>query len=242
MWWIQLSSCSILLQIFKAFWDYNVIFIPFKNSIGILKYATSWYLHFKLFTSECRSWGESIDVILIYCGLYHQLSTLPIGTVCLCLFWLWLCLILSVSLLSNDGWWLDHSIFGHSLIGHTSFWAVLNAWSLTIHGHFVPMCPNSKRKVTFPMKLRFLPVAHMVKNLLRWQGICLQCGRPGFDSWFGKIPLQKGMATQSSIPAWRIPWAKEPHGLQSMGSQRIRHKRLTLLLHFLKFLLNMALL
>ena len=32
-------------------------------------------------------------------------------------------------------------------------------------------------------------------------------------------PLEKGMATHSSIPAWRIPWAEEPDGLQSIGSQ-----------------------
>ena len=32
-------------------------------------------------------------------------------------------------------------------------------------------------------------------------------------------PLEKGMTTQSSILAWRIPWTEEPGGLQSMGSQ-----------------------
>ena len=31
-------------------------------------------------------------------------------------------------------------------------------------------------------------------------------------------PLEKGMATHSSIPAWRIPWTEETGGLQSMGS------------------------
>ena len=36
-------------------------------------------------------------------------------------------------------------------------------------------------------------------------------------------PLEKGMATYSSILAWRIPWAEEPGGAQSMGSQRVRH-------------------
>ena len=36
-------------------------------------------------------------------------------------------------------------------------------------------------------------------------------------------PLEKGMATYSSILAWRIPWTEEPGGLQSMGSQRVRH-------------------
>ena len=33
-------------------------------------------------------------------------------------------------------------------------------------------------------------------------------------------PLEEGMATHSSILAWRIPWTEEPGGLQSMGSQR----------------------
>ena len=33
-------------------------------------------------------------------------------------------------------------------------------------------------------------------------------------------PLEKGMATHSSILAWRTPWTEEPGGLQSMGSQR----------------------
>ena len=32
-------------------------------------------------------------------------------------------------------------------------------------------------------------------------------------------PLEKGMATHSSILAWRIPWTEEPGGLQSVGSQ-----------------------
>ena len=36
-------------------------------------------------------------------------------------------------------------------------------------------------------------------------------------------PLEKGMATHSSILAWTIPLTEEPGGLQSMGSQRVRH-------------------
>ena len=36
-------------------------------------------------------------------------------------------------------------------------------------------------------------------------------------------PLEKGMATHSSILAWRIPWTEKPGGLWSMGSQRVRH-------------------
>ena len=36
-------------------------------------------------------------------------------------------------------------------------------------------------------------------------------------------PLEEEMATHSSILAWRISWAKEPGGLQSTGSQRVRY-------------------
>ena len=36
-------------------------------------------------------------------------------------------------------------------------------------------------------------------------------------------PLEEGMATHSSILAWRIPWTEEPEGLQSIGSQRVGH-------------------
>ena len=36
-------------------------------------------------------------------------------------------------------------------------------------------------------------------------------------------PLEKDMATDSSILAWRIPWTEQPGGLPSMGSQRVRH-------------------
>ena len=47
--------------------------------------------------------------------------------------------------------------------------------------------------------------------------------RPRFRPWVGKIPLEEGTATHASISAWRIPWTEEPGGLQSMGSQRVRH-------------------
>ena len=36
-------------------------------------------------------------------------------------------------------------------------------------------------------------------------------------------PLEKKMATHSSILAWRIPWTEGPGGVLSMGSQRVRH-------------------
>ena len=39
----------------------------------------------------------------------------------------------------------------------------------------------------------------------------------------GEDPLEEGMATDSSILAWRIPWTEESGGLQSMGLQRVGH-------------------
>ena len=57
----------------------------------------------------------------------------------------------------------------------------------------------------------------MVKNLPAWW-------ETGVQSLGQEDPLEKEIALHSSILAWRIPWTEEPSGLQSMGSQRIRHK------------------
>ena len=47
-------------------------------------------------------------------------------------------------------------------------------------------------------------------------------GDPGLiPSW--EDPLEEVLATHSGILAWRIPWTEEPDGLQSTGSQRVRH-------------------
>ena len=59
-------------------------------------------------------------------------------------------------------------------------------------------------------------VAQLVKNLpAMW------------ETWVRSLdredPLEKEMATHSSTLAWRIPWTGKPGGLQSMGSQRVRH-------------------
>ena len=59
-------------------------------------------------------------------------------------------------------------------------------------------------------------MAQSVKNLPAMQ-----------ETWIRSLdqgdPLEKEMATHSSIPAWEIPWTEEPGGLQSMGSQSVRH-------------------
>ena len=51
-----------------------------------------------------------------------------------------------------------------------------------------------------------------------------QCRRQaGVGSRCWEHPLEKGMATHSSILAWRIPWKEEAGGIPSIGSQRVRH-------------------
>ena len=47
--------------------------------------------------------------------------------------------------------------------------------------------------------------------------------RHGFDPWVGKIPWRRGMATHSSILAWKIPWTAEPSRLKAIGLQRVGH-------------------
>ena len=57
-------------------------------------------------------------------------------------------------------------------------------------------------------------MSQTVKNLCAmWEALG---SKPGKSS-------EEGMATHSSIFTWRIPWAEEPGGLQSMGSQRVGH-------------------
>ena len=43
-------------------------------------------------------------------------------------------------------------------------------------------------------------------QVAQWERIHLQCRRCGFDSWVGKIPLEKEMATHLTILSWKIPW------------------------------------
>ena len=59
-------------------------------------------------------------------------------------------------------------------------------------------------------------VAQMVTNLPAMQETWVQ-------SLGWEDPLEKGVATHSSVLAWRIPWAEEPGVLRSMGSQRVGH-------------------
>ena len=72
-----------------------------------------------------------------------------------------------------------------------------------------------KRRIQKPSYTNTL-MAQIVKNLCTMQETQVQ-------SLGWEEPLEKGMATKSSILAWRIQWTEEPGGLQSVGSQRVRH-------------------
>ena len=63
-------------------------------------------------------------------------------------------------------------------------------------------------------------MAQMVKNRHEMQETWVW-----FLGW--EDPLETGMATCSSVLAWRITWTEDPGGLQSMGLQRVRHNRAT---------------
>ena len=63
-------------------------------------------------------------------------------------------------------------------------------------------------------------VAQLVKNHPAVQETWVR-----FPDW--EDPLEKEMATHSSILAWEIPWTEKPGGLQSMGHRRVRHNLAT---------------
>ena len=98
-------------------------------------------------------------------------------------------------------------------------YTVLSAELLWLHNRIILFHWG---KLAFFISWYFFPllgaslVVQMVKNLPAMQESWVQSlGR--------KEPLEKGMATHSSILAWEIPWTEEPGGLQSRGSQRVGH-------------------
>ena len=79
----------------------------------------------------------------------------------------------------------------------------------------MPSDPKKLPHTPFPMYI--IAPAQTVK--------CLSTMR---ETWVPSLsqedPLEKEMAIHSSTIAWKIPWTEEPGRLQSMGSQRVRHK------------------
>ena len=122
-------------------------------------------------------------------------------------------------------------------MGLGRFWELVmdrEAWHASIHGvtksrtrlsdwaelRTLPSIKHScyfmYSMVLFFPNIRAFLVAQMIKILPEMQETQVQ-------SLGQEDPLEKEMATHSSILAWRIPWTDEPGGLQSMGSQRVGH-------------------
>ena len=59
------------------------------------------------------------------------------------------------------------------------------------------------------------------------KGNAKECSNYRSIALISHASTEKEMATHSSIPAWRIPWTKDPGGLQAMGSQRVGHDWVT---------------
>ena len=76
--------------------------------------------------------------------------------------------------------------------------------------------PNGENSEGLNNKLRASLVAQRLERLPGMRETRVQ-------SLGQEDPLEKEMATHSSIHAWRIPWTEEPGGLQSSGSQRLGH-------------------
>ena len=85
-----------------------------------------------------------------------------------------------------------------------------------VHVVFLPLLVWVSRLSPSSVETTPALVAQMVKNLPAvWETRALSLGR--------EDPLEKEIATYSSILTWRVPWTEEPGELQSMGSQRIRY-------------------
>ena len=114
------------------------------------------------------------------------------------------------------------------------------AWQAAVHG-----VPTSRMRLHFHFHFSLSCIGEGNGNPL--QCSCLENPRDG-RAWWAAIygvaqsqtrlkrlsssssspvcQVEKGMATHSSILAWRIPWTEDPGRLQSIGSQRVRPKRL----------------
>jgi len=70
----------------------------------------------------------------------------------------------------------------------------------------------------------FYQLSPSMASLVAWTVKCLPTMRETWVRYLGREdPLEKEMATHSSIHTWKIPWTEEPGGLQSMGLQRVGH-------------------
>ena len=92
---------------------------------------------------------------------------------------------------------------------------------------FLPWEPHEQHQKT--KRHGLLTKIKRSRGLPRWHGVkestcqCSKHKRCRFDLWGREDPLEKEMASQSSILDWKIPWTEEPGARQSIGSQRVGH-------------------
>ena len=84
-----------------------------------------------------------------------------------------------------------------------------------------------KRNIYIYIFFFFLAGGGGLPWLLRQSNVCLQCGRPGFDPWVGKIPWRRKW--QPTPVLWKTPWTEEPGSYSPWGR---KESDTTELLHF----------
>ena len=104
--------------------------------------------------------------------------------------------------------------------------------SLASKIHYLPPSSTAVAFTYPPLQLSIHMILSRILSLLEtiplfktW--IHLQCGRPGFDPWVGKIPWRRAWQPTPVFLLGESPWTEEPGGLQSMELQRVRHDWVT---------------
>ena len=112
-------------------------------------------------------------------------------------------------------WWVvfphDECIMVHLNVHPLKdIWVVFNFKLIWINLPWIYSFYVTPRALPGGLVVKNLPVVQKMQEIQVW-------------SLGHEEPLEEGIATYSSILAWRIPWIEEPGGLQSMGLQRVKH-------------------
>ena len=107
-------------------------------------------------------------------------------------------------------------------------WSIRILFKIYLYRFFPPF---STLPIPYPVAFCFLTLIYQMKHLIpSWASLVskmvknLSAIEETQDQSLGwEDPLEEGMATHSSILAWKIPWTEQPCGLQSLGSQRVGH-------------------
>ena len=130
---------------------------------------------------------------------------------------------------------MEHQVVGiadPSSVGVTELLGGKSTYLVTRNEAFCEKCCSRRKQRSFFCFLFFFSVLWFSFYSLLFGGLpgcasskesTCQCRKLRVWSLSQEYPQEEKMATHSSILAWRILWTEEPGGLQSMGSQRVRH-------------------